>query len=195
MHQRIFIATVAIIGGLAIGPAAHASHTVLTITCDAAKGIGIVYGVDLKDRLAAIQAHRRIPNPKLYPPHKDGFAKTVITLQSNGMAEVTYEWPQKLGGVTTLDMRMLGWLNEFAITLIYHGASIGPTDADLITFYPHESVAFFSGNDYVGFAGRSGRAENELTGYTYFARCHYNGLATLREAEASFYKTAHPLLR
>ncbi len=194
MHQRVFIAA-AMIGGLVGMPAAHASRTVLTITCGPARGVGIIYGVDLKDRLAAIDSHRRIPNPKLYPPHRDGFAKSVIPLQSDGRAQVTYEWPQKLGGPNTLDMRMLGWLNEFAITLIHTGASIGPTDADLITFYPHESVAFFSGNDYFGFAGKTGRAENELTGYTYFARCHYNGLEVLREAVPSFYKTAHPLLR
>lgn len=195
MNKRFFIAAAGLASYLGWAATAFAGNTVLTITCAAPKGVRIVYGVDLKDRMAAIAAHKRIPDPKLYPPQPDEAAKTIITLQSDGTAQVTYEWPQDLGGAETVDMRMLGWLNEFAITLVRPGASIGPTDAQLITFYPHESVAFFSGNTYQGFASKSGRMENELTGYTYFARCHYDGLEALRAATRAFYRTAHPLLR
>ena len=196
MQLRVFIATAGLVLGLgAAGAAAAGPTTVLTISCDAATGVNIVYGVDMADRLKAIESHTRIPGPKYYPPSKAFLPKTLITLQSDGTAEVTYEWPQKLGGANTVNMRMLGWLNEFAFTLLAHGDPASATDADLITFYPHESVAFFSGNDYSGYAGSTGRPENQLTGYTFFARCRYNGLFWLRDEEQSFNSTDRPLLK
>ncbi len=197
MPQRaFFIALAGLVMGLGTaGVATAGPTTALTISCDAATGVNIVYGVDLADRLKAIESHTRIPGPKYYPPRKAHLPKTLITLQSDGTAQVTYEWPQKLGGVSTVDMRMLGWLNEFAFTLLAHGDPSSATDADLITFYPHESVAFFSGNDYSGYAGKTGRSKNELTGYTFFAHCRYNGLIWLRDEEQSFNSTDRPLLK
>ena len=152
---------------------AWGASTVLTITCDAPRGMSMIYGVTQGDLLTSIVEHKPTPAPKLYAPHADGFAKAVITIHSDRTAAVTYLYPHKLGGTETHDMRLLWPLNKIAISLLDLG--VDGADAQLVTFYPQQRVAFFTGNTDSGYIGKDGKNGDELFSYSFFARCQWDG--------------------
>lgn len=171
---------VAFAGALALCASAHASATLLTISCEPPKGTSTVYGVTTADLLGSLGDHKPTPTPKLYPSQPDGYPKTVITIHSDGTAAVTLDFPPNLGGTQTHDMQLLGQLNEVAITLLSGGEALDYS-TQLVTFYPRQSVAFFAGNTYTGFVGKDGADGDTLFSYSFFARCEYDGIEHLRQ--------------
>jgi hypothetical protein len=140
----------------------------------------MVYGATTSDLLDSIGEHKPTPAPKLYASRPDGYPKTIITIHSDGTAAVTLDFPRNLGGTETHDMQLLGRLNEFAITLL-SDVGLGDSGAQLVTFYPQQSVAFLAGNTYTAFIGKDGASGDTLFSYSFFARCQFDGIEHLRQ--------------
>lgn len=173
----------ALAGALALFADAQASPTLLTISCEPPKGTSTVYGITTSDLLDSIGKHEPTPAPKLYAGRPDGYPKTIITIHADGTAAVTLDFPHNLGGTETHDMQLLGRLNEYAITLL-SDVGLGDSGAQLVTFYPQQSIAFFAGNTYTGYIGKDGVHGDTLFSYSFFAHCQFDGIERLRQVRS-----------
>jgi hypothetical protein len=166
---------------LALLDAAHASTTLLTITCDKPAGLLTAYGITTADLTDVLGKNLPIPEPKFYPPHQDWFGKTTITLRSDATATVVFDYGKTLGGADTHDVQLLGGLNDTAVTFLEDNSPLGE-GARLITFYPQQRVAFFTGNTYSGYVWKDRGNAATLESYSFFARCEFDGMDRLRWA-------------